>query len=70
MTEVSTDEYLYVDEFTLRTFERVGLIRKTGDSDGEPVYLRTEFDIKFMDAHRNDSEEEFEDAIERLKRAH
>jgi hypothetical protein len=49
----------------------VGIIERTGeDNNGEPVYSPTEFGIKFIDAHGDDSQEEFEEAIERLRRAH
>ena len=51
--------------------EGVGIIERTGeDNNGEPVYSPTEFGIKFIDAHGDDSQEEFEEAIERLRRAH
>ena len=44
------------------------MIRDTRkESNGEPVYLPTEFGLKFMNAHRHDSEEELDEAIERLK---
>ena len=50
--------------------EGVRIIERTGEaSNGEPVYSPTEFGIKFIDAHRQDSQEEFYEAIERLKRA-
>jgi hypothetical protein len=51
--------------------ERVGIIERTReDSNGEPVCSPTEFGIKFIDAHGDDSQEEFDEAIERLRHAH
>ena len=53
------------------TFESVGILERIGeDSNGEPLYSPTEFGIKFMEAHRNDSHQDFVEAIERLRRAH
>jgi hypothetical protein len=50
--------------------EGVEIIERTGeDSNGEPVYSPTEFGIKFIDAHGGDSQEDFDEAIERLRRA-
>ena len=71
MIEYLPDAYFHSDdEFTLCVFERLGLIKKAADSNGEPTYLRTEFGKKFLNAHKLDSGEEFDEAIERLKRAH
>ena len=68
MIECVPDAYFHSeDEFTLRIFERLGLIKRAADGNGGPVYLRTEFGIRFLDAHRLDSAEEFDKAIERLK---
>jgi hypothetical protein len=51
--------------------EGVEIIERTGeDSNGEPVYWPTQFGIKFIGAHKEDSQEEFDEAIERLMRAH
>jgi hypothetical protein len=51
--------------------EGVEIIERTGeDSNGEPVYSPTEFGIEFIDAHKEDSQEEFDEAIECLRHAH
>ena len=49
-------------------WEGVGIFKRTGKvSNGEPVYSPTEFGIKFIDAHKEDLQEEFDEAIKCLK---
>jgi hypothetical protein len=63
-------DFIY-DLYYADAFKRVGMIRSAGkDNSGESVYLPTEYGIKFMNAHRNDSAKELDEAIERLRRAH
>jgi hypothetical protein len=42
----------YSDEFYLGTFERIGMIKRTGeDSNGKSIYSPTKFAIKFLKDH-------------------
>jgi len=38
--------------------------------NGEQLYSPTEYGIQFMEAHRDDTDEDFVEAIGRLERAH